>query len=301
MTVRSRDYAAPGPREHHSRQERAIDESGTITLWRSTGQAELDRVAASAWREWPPRRPDQPTFSAVLHREHATTIVRERHVPAGGVGYVTRFEVQRAYLGRYELQHVAGLDAPQYRIPAGDLADLNAHIVGAIMEEADYRGPVDDQEFTDAHDALGRALPAAWRTYLRGASWFRRGWLPNGAYVWLNTPREMLGLHDAWDESTVAHPGIAIIGNDGSREQIVLDLRRDPAPVLMVDITSADGGHHQHRVGDRDPPRRRRCRADRQHRGGHLRVRLRRRVTAGEMGQRVSTQTLTIVWYAQLV
>ena len=49
----------------------------------------------------------------------------------------------------------------------------------------------------------------------------------------------MLGLHEAWDEATGAHPGIAIIGGDGSREQLVLDLRKDPAPVLLLDITSA--------------------------------------------------------------
>lgn len=36
-----------------------------------------------------------------------------------------------------------------------------------------------------------------------------------------------------------AHPGIAIIGGDGSREQLVLDLRKEPAPVLLVDIVSA--------------------------------------------------------------
>ena len=28
-----------------------------ITLWRPTGQAELDLVAESGWRDWPPRRP----------------------------------------------------------------------------------------------------------------------------------------------------------------------------------------------------------------------------------------------------
>jgi hypothetical protein len=142
-------------------------------------------------------------------------------------------------MDRYEVRQVGGRDVLEYWVPAEELADLNAHIVGAITEEADYRAAVGDQEFTDAHDALGQVLPAAWRTYLQGASWFRRGWVTGGAYVWLNTPRETLELHHAWDESTDAHPGIAIIGGDGSREQLVLDLRSDPAPVLLVDITSS--------------------------------------------------------------
>jgi hypothetical protein len=130
---------------------------------------------------------------------------------------------------------------------AGDVADLNAHLAGAITEEGDYCGPVSDQEFTDAAETLGRPLPTARRRYLQGTSWFRRGWLTSGAYVWLNTPREMLELHEAWKEGTDAHPGVAIIGGDGSREQLVLDLRRDPAPVLPVDITSAgwDSGIRQ--------------------------------------------------------
>lgn len=218
---------------------RSIDVSDTVTLWRPTGQAELDMVAASGWRAWPARLPDQPIFYPVLNRWYATKIAREWNVPAGGVGYVTRFEVQRAHLDRYEVHQVGGRDVREYWIPAEELDDLNAHIVGAIVEEADYRGPVSDQEFTDAHHALDTELPARWRAYLQGASWFRRGWMASGAYLWLNTPREMLEVHHAWDEGIGAHPGIAIIGGDGSREQLVLDLRSDPAPVLLVDITSS--------------------------------------------------------------
>lgn len=228
-------------------EEQTINESGTTVLWRPTGQAELDLVAAAGWRAWPPRLPDQPIFYPVLNRWYATKIAREWNVPAGGVGYVARFEVQRAYLDRYEVRQVGGRDVLEYWIPAEELAEFNSHIVGAIVEEADYRGPVGDQEFTDAYQALGRALPAAWRTYLRGASWFRRGWMLDETYVWLNTPREMLELHSAWGEGTEAHPGIAIIGGDGSREQLVLDLRSDPAPVLLVDTTSSgwDGAIRQ--------------------------------------------------------
>lgn len=220
-------------------EEQNIDNSDTITLWRPTGQAELDLVAASGWRAWPPRLPEQPIFYPVLNRWYATKIAREWNVPGEGVGYVTRFDVQRSYLDRYEVHQVGGRDVLEYWIPAEELADLNAHLVGAITEEADYRGPVNDQEFIDADKALGRPLPAEWRSYLQGESWFRRGWVTSGAYVWLNSPREMLELHDAWDEATNAHPGIAIIGGDGSREQLVLDLRGDPAPVLLVDITSS--------------------------------------------------------------
>lgn len=195
-------------------------------------------MAAAGWRAWPPRLPDQPIFYPVLNRWYATKIAREWNVPARGVGYVTRFDVQRSYLDHYEVQQAGGRDVLEYWIPAEELDDLNAHIVGTIITEAEYRAPVDDEEFTDAERTLGRALPDVWRTYLQGESWFRRGWMITDAYVWLNSPREMLEQHEGWDEATVAHPGIAIIGGDSSREQLVLDLRSDPAPVLLVDITS---------------------------------------------------------------
>ncbi|BCJ64851.1 SMI1/KNR4 family protein [Polymorphospora rubra] len=210
-----------------------IGSPDAVTLWRPVGQAELDLVAASGWRAWP-HAPEQPAFSAVLNRQYASKISRERKVPAEGVGYVAQFAVERSFLEHYEIRHANRCDEREYLIPAAEVADLNAHIIGAITEEADYRGPVSDSEFTEAEAALGRPLPGAWRSYLQGQSWFRRGWMTTGAYVWLNTPREMLELHQVWDESTDAHPAIAIIGGDGSREQLVLDLRGDPAPVLLV-------------------------------------------------------------------
>ncbi|WP_438872455.1 hypothetical protein [Paractinoplanes maris] len=195
----------------------------TVTLWRPTGQAELDLVAGSGWRAWP------APLSAVPDRRQATAIVRDEIVPAEGVGYVTRFEVDRAFFD--------GRGAGQ--VPAEDLDDFNRHVTGAIVEEADYRGPVAAEEFAEAEAVLGRPLPAAWREHLQSASWFRRGWLADsGAYVWLHTPREMLEIHAAWQDSVAAHPGIAIIGGDGSREQLVLDLRADPPPVLLADLAS---------------------------------------------------------------
>lgn len=167
---------------------------------------------------------------AVADRREATRLAREQHVPAEGVGYVTRFEVERAGVdGRGDVVEIA----------ADEVDEFNKHITGAIVEEADYRGPVGDDEFAEAEAALGRPLPAAWREHLQSPSWLRRGWLTaSGAYVWLHTPREMLEIHRAWQDSVAGHPGIAIIGGDGSREQLVLDLRHDPAPVLLAGLAS---------------------------------------------------------------
>jgi hypothetical protein len=193
-------------------------------------------VAASGWRCWPPRLPDQPIFYPVLNRWYATKIAREWNVPSRGVGYVTRFEVTRSYLERYEVHQVGGRDVLEYWIPAAELDEFNRHIVGTIVEEADYRGPVSDVEFADAAAALGRTLPEPWREYLQAQSWFRRGWLDGTeTYLWLYTPRQMLEIHA---DAVATHPGMAILGTDGSHRHLALDLRQDPAPVLLIDIAS---------------------------------------------------------------
>lgn len=202
-----------------------------VELWRPTGQAELDLVAESGWRTWPPRLPDQPIFYPVCNSWYATKIAREWNVPAGGVGYVTKFSVQRAFLDRYPVQQAGGADVLEHWIPAEDLDEFNAHIVGAIENMAEYRGPVPDEQFA----ALERPLPQAWRTYLQGESWLRRGWLKD-TYLHLYTPMEMLEIQDAW--GTHQHPGIAVIGGDGSREHLALDLREDEPAVQLVDISS---------------------------------------------------------------
>jgi hypothetical protein len=88
--------------------------------------------------------------------------------PREGAGYVTRSGVRRGYLGRYTVQQAGGRDVLEYWIPAEDLEEFNAHITGAITEEARYLGPVSDVKFTRAAHALGQSLPAAWRKYLTG-------------------------------------------------------------------------------------------------------------------------------------
>ncbi len=94
------------------------------------GPEELELVAASGWRRWPPQLPGQPIFYLVLTEEYATRIARDWNVPHSGAGFVTRFRVQRAFLDSYEVRRVGGLGVDEYWIPAGDLGALNNAIVG---------------------------------------------------------------------------------------------------------------------------------------------------------------------------
>lgn len=110
----------------------------TVTLWRPTGPDEVALVEASGWREWPPRLPEQPIFYPVLTEEYATKIARDWNVKHSGSGYVTRFEVRRAFLDRYEVRQAAGRAILEYWIPAEDLPEFNANIVGLIAVTAEY-------------------------------------------------------------------------------------------------------------------------------------------------------------------
>ncbi len=114
---------------------------GVTTLWRPTGPNELELVAESGWHAWPPRLPSQPIFYPVLTEEYAIMIARDWNVPDSGSGFVTRFAVDSEFLARYAIHQVGGREILEYWIPAGDLDEFNAHIVGKI--EVVHRFPDD--------------------------------------------------------------------------------------------------------------------------------------------------------------
>ena len=75
----------------------------TITLYRPVGPKELALIQASAWREFPPRLPDQPIFYPVLNEEYATQVARDWNAKRDGGGYVTRFAVNAEFARRYSV------------------------------------------------------------------------------------------------------------------------------------------------------------------------------------------------------
>ena len=109
-----------------------------VTLWRPTGPEEMELVRASGSRRWPPRLAEQPIFYPVLNEQYATKIARDWNVPASGVGYVTRFDVEADYLSQFPVRQVGGRDILEYWIPAERLEEFNDHIVGNIVEVAKF-------------------------------------------------------------------------------------------------------------------------------------------------------------------
>jgi len=110
----------------------------TTTLYRPVGPKELELIAATGYREFPPRLPEQPIFYPVLNEEYARQIAREWNVSASGAGYVTRFAVRTEFLTKFPIQTVGSAIHQELWIPAEDLAEMNRNIVGLIEVVAEY-------------------------------------------------------------------------------------------------------------------------------------------------------------------
>ncbi|MBF6054469.1 hypothetical protein AF335_05545 [Streptomyces eurocidicus] len=117
-----------------------------MTSWRPTGPKELALVSASGWRAWPPRLPEQPIFYPVLNEDYATRIARDWSVPASGVGYVTRFEVNATFAARYPVQQADGRTILELWVPTEELHEFNRHIVGLIEVVHEFRQQSADAE-----------------------------------------------------------------------------------------------------------------------------------------------------------
>ncbi len=114
----------------------------TVTLYRPVGLKEAEHIAASGYAAFPPRLPDQPIFYPVLNFAYAAQIAREWNTRFNSfVGIVTRFDVDAAYLARFDIHVVGAEDVHQELwVPAEELSEFNRHLVGPIRFVAAYYG-----------------------------------------------------------------------------------------------------------------------------------------------------------------
>ena len=104
----------------------------TVTLYRPVGEAELELIARSGSRRFPPRLSGQPFFYPVCTREYAEQIARDWNARDGGCGFVTRFAVKSEFLAHYRIHAVGTSIHSEYWIPAEELPAFNDAIVGTI-------------------------------------------------------------------------------------------------------------------------------------------------------------------------
>lgn len=110
----------------------------TITCYRPTGEIELQLVAKNDYKAWPPRLPEQPIFYPVTNERYAIELT-QWNITDFGAGYVTQFEVEKAFLERYPIECVGAAHHTEWWIPAEDLGEFNQHIIGKIMVIGEYR------------------------------------------------------------------------------------------------------------------------------------------------------------------
>src|SRR6185295_4344390 len=91
---------------------------GVTILFRPVGPKELEQIAASGCKTFPPGLPEQPIFYPVLKEDYARQIARDWNVPASGAGYVTRFAVRQEFARRFPVQTVGGSEHQELWIPA---------------------------------------------------------------------------------------------------------------------------------------------------------------------------------------
>ena len=118
----------------------------TTTLYRPIGPKELELIAASGYREFPPRLPEQPIFYPVLNEEYARQIARDWNIPASGAGYVVRFSVRKSFADRYPIRTVGTSSHQELWVPAEELPELNRNIVGVLEVIAKFTGEQKQQQ-----------------------------------------------------------------------------------------------------------------------------------------------------------
>ncbi|HRQ36533.1 MAG TPA: hypothetical protein PLD25_01285 [Chloroflexota bacterium] len=110
----------------------------TVTLYRPAGSKELELVKESEYKRWPPRFPEQPIFYPVTNEKYAIEITQKWNVRSYGSGFVTKFEVKKDFMDRYEIHQVGAFYHTEWWIPAEHLEELNDNIVGLIEVTGEY-------------------------------------------------------------------------------------------------------------------------------------------------------------------
>ena len=113
-------------------------EEETVVMFRPAGPGEIELVAASGYKRWPPRLPEQPIFYPVTNEDYAREITMKWNVKEGHAGYVMRFHVRKSFIDRYEIHKVGGAIHTEWWIPAKDLEELNDNIIGLIEIVGEY-------------------------------------------------------------------------------------------------------------------------------------------------------------------
>ena len=105
------------------------------TLFRPVGLKEMELIAESNFKKFPPRLEWQPIFYPVLNKEYAEQIALKWNTNdefSGFCGIVTAFDVDTNYIQKFEIQNVGGKMHNELWVPSDELEEFNKNIIGKI-------------------------------------------------------------------------------------------------------------------------------------------------------------------------
>src|SRR5262245_29681186 len=112
-----------------------------MILWRPVGLGEMALVFEAGMSGFPARLAEQPLFYPVLTEEYADQIARTWNTrDAPFAGYVLQMELPDSYAAQFPPQTVGASVHRELWIPAGKLAEFNAHLAGAIRLKRAFFG-----------------------------------------------------------------------------------------------------------------------------------------------------------------
>lgn len=114
-----------------------------MKLYRPVGLKELELILANNAEAYPPRLQWQPIFYPVLNFEYARQIATRWNLDdelSGYAGFVTEFDIDDAYVAKFEVQNVGGHLHNELWVPAAELAEFNDQIIGKIQVSAAFYG-----------------------------------------------------------------------------------------------------------------------------------------------------------------
>lgn len=107
----------------------------TTRLYRPVGLKEMELIADSGYKAFPPRLEWQPIFYPVTNQQYADQIAFKWNTVdefSGFIGIVTAFDVKTDFLEKYEIQNVGDKNHNELWIPSEDLVAFNTSIVNGI-------------------------------------------------------------------------------------------------------------------------------------------------------------------------
>jgi hypothetical protein len=138
----------------------------TLELYRPVGLTEMELIAESNFKSFPPRLVWQPIFYPVLNQTYAEQIANEWNTAdefSGFCGIVTAFKMDTEYINKYEIKNVGGSLHNELWIPSNELLDFNLNIIGDIKVVNVFFG----NNFSNSKNELLNNILSTFKTFTK--------------------------------------------------------------------------------------------------------------------------------------